>query len=649
MRASAILLALAVTLMAVGEASAAAAGKAAPAGKAATGARPAPATLPEVSNLIDQFKSYVADASAAPPAPAQLEKYCASIVTAALPALESDDASLHQVGRTLTLDFAFHVSRPGAEAERLALSKALAAKVAAAKPQAKVWICRLFQHIGRDECIPALAAMLGDADADTSGAAARALQKNPAAEAGTVLAAALAKADKPAARVDLIMAVAGRGDPATAAVVAKCLADKDELVSTNAAYGLGRIGGTEAVKALTAAKGSATGKVLDAVLDGLLLAASDLVRKGSLDDAAAIYRDLDVAASPARIRVAALRGSIIAGGEKSVPVITEALTGTDTAKRALALSLLPELRGPSGTKALIELMPKLNAAERAVVLNELAARKDAAAKPAIILALASEDADLQAAALQALGSMGDETDLPAILKLLSKATRDADRRNIERVAGAICARSTHKEACAAAILKDLSEAQGANRVSLLALAGQTGAKPALAALVTALKDADTDVQAAAIRGMAEWPTPEPAPPLLAYAKAGDASVRQAAALRGFVHLASLGQMPAADRTKMYAEGLAAASRPADRTMVLSEMGNAPSAAALPVIQPLLAGDSKNEAAAAIVKIAAAVGALAPAEAKTALQQVIDSSVNENMKGQARQALAAVEKLPPASK
>ncbi len=104
--------------------------------------------------------------------------------------------------------------------------------------------------MGSDECVAALTALLSDSDAEVRESARRALEKNSAPEAGTALVAALAKADAAALAPALVMALADRGDPATVPAVAKCLADKDEGVASAAAYGLGKIGGTEAVKAL---------------------------------------------------------------------------------------------------------------------------------------------------------------------------------------------------------------------------------------------------------------------------------------------------------------------------------------------------------------------------------------------------------------
>jgi hypothetical protein len=224
---------------------------------------------------------------------------------------------------------------------------------------------------------------------------------------------------------------------------------------------------------------------------------------------------------------------------------------------------------------------------------------------------------------------------------------DTERQAAEKAAVAVTTRSTKKDLCAAYVLVALSEdkSKGSVRGSLLAILGPTGTKDALVALRAALKDADAVVVNAAIAALGAWPNAEPAPDLLAIAKSDAAAARQILALRSYVRLTAAGNTPAADRAKMYENALAAAKRPEDKSMVLSEMGNSPSAAGLAVVLPLLANaDSKNEAAAAIVKIATAVGASAPDEAQAALQKVIDSTADQNLKNQARQALTAIRRV-----
>jgi HEAT repeat protein len=592
--------------------------------------------LTELNGLIAQFKSYVADSSAAPPAPAQLAKFADSIVAAALPTLESEDAGTIQAGHQATLDFAFHVSRPGAETERAAFAKALADKIGAAKPQAQMWMCRLAQHMGKSECVAAISALLSSKDEVVRECARRALDKNPAPEAGAALVASLEVSDVLAWRAAVVNALADRGDPSAVPAIARCLTSNDVALVSAAAYGLGKIGGPEALKALQAAKIGAP-KANDALLDGLLMAADSVARKGDIAVAAAVYKGLDADSSPPRIRMAALRGTIITGGEASLPVLTEALTGSDQAKRSFALSLLPEIRGDAGTKVLIALMPKLSAEEQSVVVGQLAARGDASVKPALLEALKSPEAGVRSAAVTAMGAAGDESAMPTLVDLIVKAANEGDRRAVLQSATAICTRAADKEACSKAVIAGLSDAKGAARVALVSLLAPTGTKTALASALSALKDTDADVQTAAVKALGEWPSAAPAADLLAIAK-GEPSAKQAAAIRGYIRLASLNDVVAADRAKMYQDILTGVKRPEDKALALSEMGNFPTAGALVVITPLLAGDSKDEAAAAIVKIAANVMRASPTEAKDALQKVADSSASDTFKNQATQAL-----------
>ncbi|MCX5654483.1 MAG: hypothetical protein NTY65_07545, partial [Planctomycetota bacterium] len=97
---------------------------------------------------------------------------------------------------------ALSAARPGAEAERAAVSQALAAKLVPATPQlARVWIIRQLQLIGKAEVVPVLTGLLDDKEVLIRESARRALQYNSSAEAGAALRAALDKAADPAWKI----------------------------------------------------------------------------------------------------------------------------------------------------------------------------------------------------------------------------------------------------------------------------------------------------------------------------------------------------------------------------------------------------------------------------------------------------------------
>jgi HEAT repeat protein len=109
---------------------------------------------------------------------------------------------------------------------------------------------------------------------------------------------------------------------------------------------------------------------------------------------------------------------------------------------------------------------------------------------------------------------------------------------------------------------------------LLSVLGKIGDNTALPVLTAALKDADAEVQTAAIRALAEWPAPEPVVDLLEVAENSDNKVHRILALRGFVRLLGLeSERPAEETVAMYKEAMGLAADVSEKRRVLSGLAN----------------------------------------------------------------------------
>jgi len=210
----------------------------------------------------------------------------------------------------LALEEMVHAAgRPGAEADREALSKAIAAKLGAGTAKvARVWLLKNLQFIGREECVEAVAKLLEDPDAELRDCARRALAHNPTAKAGDALRKALGGAKDSAWRVALLNALGDRREAASIRLVAEFADVSDEAVAVAAAKALGKIGGMDAAKILFPAKEKAGAKVKPAMADALLACAEGLAAGGNKTDAEKIYRELRDPAEPSIVRDAAVRG-----------------------------------------------------------------------------------------------------------------------------------------------------------------------------------------------------------------------------------------------------------------------------------------------------------------------------------------------------
>jgi HEAT repeat protein len=200
----------------------------------------------------------------------------------------------------------------GDAAARKALETRLAAVLKTdASRDAKDYVCRKLMIVGSAESVPTLAGLLPDKD--QSHMARFALERIPAPEAAQALRDALPKLNG-ALKIGVIGSLGVRRDTACVPALAALLSDADAAVAAAAAYALGDIGNAEAAKALTAAKpAAATAK--SAVTDGSLACAEDLLAAGNKAEAATVYKSLVGEDQPKHVRLAATRGMLACAGK----------------------------------------------------------------------------------------------------------------------------------------------------------------------------------------------------------------------------------------------------------------------------------------------------------------------------------------------
>jgi HEAT repeat protein len=186
---------------------------------------------------------------------------------------------------------------------------------------AKQFICRKLSLIGTEASVPTLAAMLvkkpaSDQEPHPADMARYALERIPGAAVDNALRNALPKTSgKP--KVGIINTLGERGDSKSVSALSKLLGGSDEMVTCAAAAALGKIGGSQATKALADARGKAGGKLKPVVLDAYLKCADQLAEQGKKAEALGIYKELSGKDQPEAIRAAAMRGMLDAmGGTK---------------------------------------------------------------------------------------------------------------------------------------------------------------------------------------------------------------------------------------------------------------------------------------------------------------------------------------------
>jgi len=363
----------------------------------------------------------------------------------------------------------------------------------------------------------------------------------------------------------------------------------------------------------------------------------------------------DVAARPAVVaavksedefvRIAALRALGQLGDESSVELLAQSAAGAKGAEQKAARDSLYRLRGPNVDKVILEAIPKAGAKTKVELISSVGQRNITAGVGTLLKTAKDSDRKVRTESLRTLKVVTGPENLPALVEILINAKSPSDRTEAEKTIAAVAHRIEDKNRQAASVLVALpSVKETVARCSLLNVLGRIGDNSALPVLTASLKDENVDIQTAAIRALADWPTPEPVEELLKVAENSSNKVHRILALRGFVRLLGLASDRPADQTiELYKKAMSLAPDAGEKKKVLSGLANTKSLAAMQMAAGYLDdGTLSVEAGAAVVSIAGGIYADYPEQTKAMLNQIIKTAKIDSLREQAQEVINSFE-------
>ncbi len=379
--------------------------------------------------------------------------------------------------------------------------------------------CQQLARIATKEAVPTLAALLDD---ERLGHMARyALEPIDDPSVDDALRDALGQLQGQL-RVGVIGSLGVRRDTKAIDALAGLLAESD--AARAAARALGNIGTAEASDALENALANASGGEQAAICEGLFRCAEALASDGEDDASQAIYDRLRALKdAPPQVRAAALRGVILSRGEDGVPLLVDAIMGTDDALADAAARSAMELPGTEVADALVAELPEASADRVGLLIGVLAERGEPRILPTVLEAAQGDDESLRLLAFRALKRVGDASCVPALLDAAAEGDDEVAQAAMESLA------SLQDKSVDGQLVAQLSEAKGKMRIVLIELAGQRRTAAAVPALWSAADDVDPAVRAEALTALGAVIETAELPKLVARLSAAQ-DEREAAAL-----------------------------------------------------------------------------------------------------------------------
>ncbi len=530
----------------------------------------------------------------------------------------------------------------------------------------KQFVCRMLRRIGSAKSVPALSKLLDDRE--LSHMARFALQHMPASEAGDALRDALPRLEGKR-KIGIIGSIGQRGDTKAIPALAKLISNRNQDYARAAIDALGRIGGSQAARAL--ANNQALASLKATHDNAYLMCADKMLADGQINKATAIYRKMIKPNNNTWTRIAAYKGLVKAEKDKAVPHVLALLKDKDLNLQRAAGKFITEMPGAAITKALAQQLPRLSEDAQIVLLSALEARGDKTAAPyvaeitesdsesirlsaikalavlgnssnidllaklsvgdgqtgkaameslnrisapgvtealidivrsrtespvrvnaiqtiinrrqteaipVLLIIVKDNNSNIRQAAYKALGTLSGQKELAAMVSMLLAAKSNSDRTAIERAMIATVTRL--EEPDPAPVIEGLAKTDEAVKPHLLAILSRIGGSEALQAVRDQLLSS-SDTRKAAIRAMANWPSPEPLKDLLELAMFESDSTNIILAIRGYIKLLGVpANRSAAETVELLAKAMTLAHRVEEKKAVLSTLSRYPCKEAL---------------------------------------------------------------------
>lgn len=351
---------------------------------------------------------------------------------------------------------------------------------------------------------------------------------------------------------------------------------------------------------------------------------------------------------PKAVRLAAITALDRMGNVAAVPTLLD-LTGEEDADLAKAARVaLARIPGKEVDQQLTARLGKASGRLRLALIELAGQRQTVPALPAILAAVNDADAATRHAAIGAVGLLGNAQHAGQMVQYLLQTKDEKDRAEMEKALLAISGRE--RAACQPHFMVLMQNPEPALRKIGLHTLASVGGPTALAAVRTALADADAGVQDEAVRTLSTWPNSWPedaavAEPLLTLAREGKKTLHQVLGARGYLqYLQGDPKLTPQARLEKLEAFYPVLKRPEERRLAMTVLGSIPTGRALERLLELGADDAlKEDACSALATLAARKDlAEAPVELRRkALQWVVDKSANDQTKRQAQKALRAL--------
>jgi len=347
------------------------------------------------------------------------------------------------------------------------------------------------------------------------------------------------------------------------------------------------------------------------------------------------------------LRITAINILIRLGDVSCVPILLEAATEDDVELEQAAMETLVRVPGKDVDANLIARLPQAQGKLRKVLIELVGQRQISEALPFVVSSLDNIDAGIRDEAIRTVGIIGQDQQTADLVKLLQKTNSPKERTDLRKALLAISGRYGVK---CIQHLRPLIQSRD-NELHMIGLRALAiiGGPEALAAVRSAIENAESTVQDEAVRILSTWPNnwpedSEAGQALLMLAISAEKMSHQVLGLRGYLqYIRGDNTLSNEQKVAKVIDVLSHIKRPEEKRQAIATLGDAPSYSALELLMKLAEDPVvAEEAYLAMVRIAGqGIPGVSKDRRRQVLKTVVEKSRNDRTKRRARKILSGI--------
>lgn len=238
------------------------------------------------------------------------------------------------------------------------------------------------------------------------------------------------------------------------------------------------------------------------------------------------------------VRIAALKTIAEVGDAAAVKILVGHATESLGTEQQAARSSLWELAAEGADAAVVSALEEESDPGRQRELLKAAGERHIPGSKDLLFSYAQTgESRNRIEAMRALRTVATAPDLPRLLDLLLEATANTERQSMTSTVAVVAGKIARPDSRGLLVAHKLSQTEDIpKRCDLYRVLGKIGDTSTLPLLRQALEDSEADIQDAAVRGLAEWPGPEPRDDVLKIARTFPDTTHQVLSLQAYIRM-----------------------------------------------------------------------------------------------------------------